>query len=321
MTFLAYLFSILKYVIYGSSVFFTGALTQSTDVLDVLSLRFLMSFAVLWILKVTRIVKINVGIKSIFVKNERTPHIRTLIFAALFEPVLYMLFETLGISMSSNVMTAVILSLLPIASIVCETLILKERTTWLQKLFLILGVAGVIYIAIMSETGGQGDSVLGIVFLLCAVVCGALFLVFSRKASSHFSAFEVTYFSCMLGAAAFNSVNVIRHIVAQDILHYFDPYFDPNNLVGFVFLAILSTVAATSMGNFALGRIQPSTMTALSGVSMLTTVAVGVIFNKEPLYYFHYIGLALIVARMVGVSAISISRDAKLRKQLPRNEK
>ena len=41
---LAYLFTILKNDIYGASVFFTSSLSNSTDVLDLLSLRFLMSF-------------------------------------------------------------------------------------------------------------------------------------------------------------------------------------------------------------------------------------------------------------------------------------
>ena len=69
MTAVAYLFAILKNVVYGTTIFFTGALTESADVLDVLALRFLMSFVVFWLLKVTRIVKINVSVKDFFVKN------------------------------------------------------------------------------------------------------------------------------------------------------------------------------------------------------------------------------------------------------------
>ncbi|MBQ4070956.1 MAG: DMT family transporter [Clostridia bacterium] len=311
MTALAYIFSALKYVIYGSSIYFTSTLTATTDVLDVLSLRFLLSFAVIWLLKTVRVLKINVGVADIFKKTERSPHIKTLLLAALFEPVLYMLFETLGISMSSNIMTAVIISLMPIVSIVTETLILKERTTLLQKIFLALGVVGVIYIAVNTKTGGNGDSVLGILFLILAVLCGSLFLVFSRKSSKHFKPLEVTYFSCMMGAVAFNAANVVRHLIRGDILHYFDPYLNPDNITGFIFLAIISTIIATCLGNFALGKIQPTTMSALSGISMLTTITVGVTVNGEHLYYFHYIGLTLIFIRMIGVSVIAIRKERK----------
>ena len=50
-----YVLAFLKNVIYGLSVFFTGSLVSSTDVLDVLALRFLLSWFVFEILKQTKI--------------------------------------------------------------------------------------------------------------------------------------------------------------------------------------------------------------------------------------------------------------------------
>lgn len=307
----AYVFAALKYVIYGLSIFFTGTLTATTDILDILSIRFLISALVLWLLKLTKIVKIDVGIKDFFKKGARSSFLPSLILAAMFEPVLYMLFETLGISMSTAVTTSVILSLIPISSVVCESLILKEKTSILQKIFLALGVVGVVYIAVFTKSSDGKDSVFGILFLVLAVLCGSLFQVFSRKSSAHFTAFEVTYFSCLLGAVAFNAINVVRHLIRGDILHYFDPLLNVDNLIGFAFLAILSTIIATGMGNYSLGRIQATTMSAFSGVSTLTSVLVGVFLGGETLYYFHYIGFSLILIRMVGVSVIAIQKDRK----------
>ena len=86
-----YILAFLKYVIYGTSVFFTSELERSVDVLDILALRFLMSFVFMWLLKILKIVKINVGVKDIFSKNgKRSCDVRSLLLAALFEPVLYM---------------------------------------------------------------------------------------------------------------------------------------------------------------------------------------------------------------------------------------
>lgn len=307
MTALAYIFTVLKNVVYGSTKFFTTGLDKNgVDALDILALRFLLSFAVLWLLKITKIIKINVGIKDIFKNTEKHPYIKSLLLAALFEPVLYMLFETLGFTMTTDVTAAVILSLIPISSVVCESLLLKEKTTLLQKIFLGLGIIGVIYIGINTNSSEGKDTPLGILFIILAVVSGSLFLVFSRKSSKHFAAFEVTYFSCLLGMIAFNLANVIRHIYSGDVTHYFDPYFNMDNLIGIVFLAVVSTIVATSMNNFALSRIQASTSSAFSGVSTLVTILIGVIFSGEKLYYFHYIGFALILARMIGVSYIAI---------------
>ena len=81
--------------------------------------------------------------------------------------------------------------------------------------------------------------------------------------------------------------------------------------MGFIFLGVVCAVIATGMNNFALGKMQVSTMSAFSGLSTLVTIAVGVIFGGEKLYTFHIIGLSLIVIRMVGVSYIQIKRDKK----------
>ena len=60
--------------------------------------------------------------------------------------------------------------------------------------------------------------------------------------------------------------------------------------------------------------MQISTMAAFSGVSTLVTIIIGAVFRDERLYYFHFIGLSLIILRMVGVSCISIMRDKKREK-------
>ena len=309
MTLLAYLFTVLKNVIYGSSVYFTGALNENVDVLDILAIRFLISFVVLYLLKVSKIIKINVGLRDVLGKTERSAYAKDLLRAAIFEPVLYMLFETVGISMATGVTVGVILSLAPISSCVCESVILKEKTTLAQKIFLGIGIVGVVYIALNTNTSDGKDTVAGIIFVLLAVVSGSLYSVFSRKSAAHFSTMEITYFSAMLGMIAFNAANVIRHLWSGTITGYFAPLANTQNVTGFLFLAVISTIVATGMNNFALSRLQVSVISAFGGLSTLVTIAVGVLWGGEMLYPFHYIGILLIVTRMIGVSYISVKRD------------
>ena len=311
MNILAYLSAVGKCIVYGATPFFTGALSKNMDVLDLLSLRFLLSFVVFLILKNLRILKIELKIKDIFVKNDRTPHIKNLILTALFEPVLYMLFETLGISMTNGVTTAVILSAAPVFYCVGEFIFFRQYPSFWQGVFLTLGMGGAAYIAVCTSTSEGSSSFLGILFLILALTVGMLFCVFSRKSSKHFSPLEITFVSSMLGAVCFNSVNVVRHIANGDILHYFDPYFNFENLLGFAVLGVISTIFATMMSNYALSKIKISTFSAFGGVSTIVTVLIGVIFADEKLMYFHYIGFPFILARMIGVCAIDIYKDRK----------
>ena len=309
---LAYIFTFLKNAIYGTTNFFTKGLNENNlDAIDILALRFLFSFAVLWLLKIVKLIKINVGVKDVFKNTEKHKYIKPLFLAALFSPVVEMLFETMGFTMTTAVTAGVITSLMPVASCIFESIILKESTTLSQKIFLALGIIGVIYIAINTNTSSGNDTVIGILCLIVAVIAGPAYLVFSRKSSGQFAALEITYFSCLLGAVVFNALSIIKHLWQNDILHYFDPYFDPKNIMGWVTLSIVSTIFCTLMNNFSMSRLQASTVAAFGGVSTMVTILIGVLFLEEKLYYFHYIGFTLILIRMIGVSWVAIKKDKK----------
>lgn len=311
---LAYVFTFLKNVIYGTTNFFTKGLNENDlDAIDILALRFLLSFVILWLLKTVKILKINVGVKDVFQKTERHPFIKPLLLAALFSPVVEMLFETMGFTMTTAVTAGVITSLAPVASCIFEAVILKESTTTAQKIFLALGILGVMYIGVNTNTTDGKDTVIGIVCLIVAVIAGPAYLVLSRKSAGKFAPLEITYFSCLLGAVVFNTISIAKHLWQGDITHYFNPYFDTQNLLGFAVLSIVCTIGCTLMNNFAMSRLQASTVAAFGGMSTVVTILAGVIFLGERLYYFHYIGFALILARMIGVSYIAIKKDSRKR--------
>ena len=311
MNLLAYFFLLFKAIIYGLTPFFTLELSKSCDVPDILALRFLLSFSVMWVLKQLKIIKVNIGIKNFVIKKHRLPNLGYLLLAGLFEPILYMFFETLGISMTSSITAAVILSLSPISSCILEWFIFKTHPTPMQGVFLACGIAGVIYIAVNTSVEGGESNLFGIIFMILAIVSGNMFCAFSKKSSDKYSAFDITYISCMLGAFAFNAINIVRHIINGDILHYFDPYFEPKNILGFIVLGIMSTIIATSMNNYAISRVAMSTHSAFGGISTVVTVLVGVFFGEEIIRAYHLVGFPLILIRMIGVSTISIMRDKK----------
>ena len=309
-TFIVYLFVFLKNCIYGISVFFTGKLSNNVDFLDILALRFLLTFVVFYILKALKIVKINIGYKDYIGKTNRSKYMKSLFLAGLFEPVLYMLFETIGITMTTNITAAVILSLMPVASCIAESLILKEHTTFMEKVFFLIGILGVVYIAVNTDVSGSKDSVLGIMFIVLAVITASLFSVYSRKSAKKFTAMERTYFASFLGMIVFNSINIVRHLYVGDILSYFNPYFNFDNIIGFVYLSVISTILAAGMNNYALGKVQASTVSAFSGVSTFVTIMAGIFFGGEVLHTFQVIGITLILIRIIGVSYISIKKNS-----------
>ncbi|MFD0712752.1 DMT family transporter [Paenibacillus sp. GCM10027626] len=127
---------------------------------------------------------------------------------AIFEPIGYFLFETLGIQQTSTVMAGIILALMPLITLITESIILRERTTLLQQPFVCLGILGAIIIVFLNSTQEGSNELKGILFLLLAVLSGSLFLAFSRKASASFSSMEITAFMSVTSAIVFNIINL-----------------------------------------------------------------------------------------------------------------
>lgn len=296
---LAYGMIVCRSIIYGTSILFTGTLLRTVSVMDVLALRFLISAAAFLLLALTGIIHVDF----------RKKPLKIIAAAALFEPVGYFLLETLGLRSTSTSLAGIISAMTPVTVVLLETVILRERTSWLQKILLLVSIAGVTLVTVCtgSDAGGS-NSLWGILLLIGAYISGALFLICSRKSSQAFSSVEITFFTTMVGAVVFNGINVVRHAMAGTIATYFSPLFSAENLVGFLFLSLLSSIAATVMNNYALSRIQASCVSALSGISTITSIAAGVLVNHEVLHWYHLVGAVLILVGGIGVNYLAQKR-------------
>lgn len=291
---LAYLAAIFKAIIYGTTVIFVGKLLETTDVFDVLALRFLISAGAFVLLRLLGIIKVNFKGKSL----------KLLAATALFEPVLYFTFETFGIKDTTVIMAGILTALAPFFTVVLETIFLKEKTNAVQRLYLFVRVLGVVVITVFAQNSGE-SSIAGIIFMLLAVISGSAFVVCSRGTSQNFTSTEITYFSAISGAVVFNAINVVRHLCAGTITAYFVPLTDVNNLIGLIFLGVCSSIMATGLNNYALSKVQASVISALGGLTTVTTIITGVLFNNEVLYWYHFVGTILILIGIVGMSYAS----------------
>ena len=269
--------------------------------MHMLSVRFLISAVAFTLMRLVGVIKIDF----------RGKPIKFLLITALFEPVGYFIFEAIGIAGTSTSLAGILAATTSIMVLIFERIFLKERTNLAQKLLLVLSVFGVVTVTIFSGGGGQ-NSILGIVFLMLANTSGALFVVSSRKSSStQFSAMEVTYFAAIVGAVVFNAINFVIMINNGTLSTFFTPLLKTENIIAFVFLSVLSTILATLMTNFAISKIQPSSVSALGALSTVVTIAVGVIFKGDELGWYHIVGTALILCGSIGNNYITQKRASQ----------
>lgn len=299
---LAYVCCIIRSIIYGTSILFTSNLLDNLPIMHMLSLRFLLSAVAFLILWALRIIKIDFRGKTM----------QLLFLTALFEPVGYFIFESIGIAGTTTSLAGILAAVTSIMVLLFESIFLKEKTTLMQKLLLLVRVLGAIIVTVFSSSGGGQNSVVGIIFLLLANISGALFIICSRKSSTtQFSAMEVTFFSAVVGAVVFNIINLIITTNNGALSTYFDPLLDPKNIIAFVFLSILSTIVATLMNNYAISKIQASSVSALGALSTIVTIVVGVIFKGDTLGWYHIVGTILILSGAIGMNYITQKNEQK----------
>jgi drug/metabolite transporter (DMT)-like permease len=281
-------FAFIYSFIFGFSFLFTKmTLGYVDDAYQLLALRFLTAFAIMTILVISKAVKVDFKGKNI----------SGLVILSFLQPVVYFIFETNGIMLLSSSQAGIMIACIPVFTAIFSGILLKEKTSFDQKIFIAISVIG----AIILNTGNLlYGNMTGSLYLFAAVCSAGLYCVLSRGLSIRFTSFEITYFMMGIGAAAFNLISITKHIGSGGMAGYLRPLTDLNALAGLLYLGALSSVAAFFLMNYTLSRIQASRAALFSNLTTLTAVLAGVIFLHESLGMNHMIGGAMILAGVYG---------------------
>ena len=215
-----------------------------------------------------------------------------LILLAVFQPGIYFVAESFGITYTSSAFAGTIISVIPIAGILCDMFIMHSKVSRKQIFCSVGSVVGVI----VTTLGAQNmkSSALGLLLLLVAVAAGALFYVFSKKSGEHFNALERTYAMFMLGSLLYVSYAVLecKGRYAEIIL--------PAVTNGFfwiciLYLSIVSSVVAFLLLNFGSSYVSVSEASIYANLTTVISIVAGVLFVNETFTLWQMIGAIVIV--------------------------
>jgi len=162
-------------IIFGFSFMFTKIALNYESPFTVIADRYIVAFLGLTIVMLITGTKIKIG------KN-----FWKLIIMSTFQPIMYFIFESYGIALTTSAFSSVMISLIPVVSMICGIFILKEMPSLMQYVFTALSVGGVVVMALSGSAEGY-VTILGIVFLLGAVISSVGYNIASRKLSAEFS--------------------------------------------------------------------------------------------------------------------------------------
>ena len=278
-------------VIFGFSFLFSKVALSAAHPLIILAVRFTTAFLVLNILWLLGVVKLKF----------RGKNIKRLILMSLAQPLLYFIFELYGINATSSAISGVIISLVPIAVIILSSLFLKEKATAQQIVCSAVSLICVSLISVFSADGNR-SSVLGIMLLLLAVICASVFNILSRSLSGEFSPFERTYMMFLVGTVGFNSV-ALAGLRGSFIPELITAATSSAFWGAIAYLAVLSSIAAFMLYNYATGNISTVRAASFSNIITVVSLLAGMIFLKERLSVLEIICSLLIILGVFGVNA------------------
>lgn len=282
--------ALLANIIFGFSFLFSKIALDYAHPLIILAVRFTVAFAVLNLLWLFRVVKLELRGK---------PKGRILLMAVA-QPLLYFIFELYGIGSTSSAISGVIISLVPVAVIILSTLFLKERPTLSQLLFSALSLAAITAISFLSNDGKE-NKLIGILLLLGAVICAAVFNILSRSESARYTPFERTYIMFLVGTVGFNLIAIISLGGG-----YFEELLKAGVSLPFWgsigYLSIVSSIAAFMLYNYSTTVISTVRSASFSNIITVVSVLAGILILGEVLSIEQLICCALIVIGVFGVN-------------------
>lgn len=274
--------------IFGFSFLFSKLALNVAEPFVLLAVRFFVAFLLMSLLRALKVVPCNLKGKNLL----------PVIILGFLQPVIYFICESYGIKYTSSSFAGIIIALIPIAGLFFAGVMLKEKPTFLQVVFSMLGVAGVMVMTLVDELGAFQWK--GLILLLGAVVSAALFSIQSRHIADRFTSFERTYVMFAVGTVTFFILCIMR--IGGDYNLLLVPIKNGQFWISIAYLAGASSVGAYLMLNKALDVLPVARSLVFANVTTVISVLAGVLLLKEQFTLIQAVGIAMVIVGVYGVN-------------------
>lgn len=292
----AYLAALSFSTIIGFSFLFTKVALGFASPLTNLAHRYTVAAIVLFILQQSKVIQVKLTKEDIL----------SILPMSLFYPLLFFMFQSFALQYISSSEAGILQALVPIITLILASVFLKEKTTFIQKFFLCLSVAGVIYIFLSKGANlGVETGILGFMLMLGSVFSNAINNILSKYKGGQYRAIDLTVVVILVGFLVFNSLSLVTHFLSGNLMSYFEPLGHLSYLISILYLGILASIVTASLSIYAIVRLGASTVSVFGNLGTVLTIVAGAVFLHEPIYAYHIIGASLINGGILGMNVIN----------------
>ena len=304
----AYLAALSFSAIIGFSFLFTKIALGYASPLTNLAHRYTIAALVMVVLHQTKLIKVSLSRKDIFsILPIKVSLSRKDIFSilpmSLFYPLFFFIFQSFALQYISSSEAGILQALVPIFTLLLASAFLKEKTSLLQKFFLFLSVAGVVFIFLSKGANfGTETASFGFLLMLGSVLANAINNILSKSKGGRYRAMDMTAVVIFVGFVTFNTLSLTSHYLEGNILAYVAPLGQVSYLLSILYLGILASIVTGSLSIYAIVRLGASTVSVFGNLGTVLTIVAGALILHEPIYSYHVIGATLIIAGILGMN-------------------
>ncbi len=187
-----YIAIVLSMIFWSFSFIWTRVAILSFPPMTLITLRLILASALLLgVLKIT-------GRFQLIRKTD----LKLFLFLALFEPFLYYVGETFGLTRIESTPAAVIISTIPLFAPVFAFIILRERIGWSTMLGILLSLIGVFFVIYEQGKGFKANPV-GVALMFMAVFSAIGYATILKKIPSYYNNMSVIFYQSLFGLIYF----------------------------------------------------------------------------------------------------------------------
>ena len=275
--------AIIGYTFFGLSFLFSKVALDVVEPFILLSLRFILAFAIINLLMLlTKTKKVQLKSKPL-----------TKIFSlGIAHPLLYYTFENYGISQTSSAFAGTLLAAAPVITLVMGIFYMKEIPNSFQVCGAVFSFIGVIIVS-FAQRGGE-SYVSGAILLLMAACSSVIYNLLTKKISSQFSAFERTYVMLGTGCVGFTLISLFQYgsTWGSQVIAAVS---NTQVIISLFYLAACASVGSFFLLNFSFTYLPVSSASICSNLSTVVSIVAGVVVLHESFSGVQLIGSAVIL--------------------------
>ena len=271
--------------IIGFSFIYVKIALDYASTIDVLTYRFASASALILILAAFRFIKLpTINFQKLW----------PLLLLSFFYPIFFFGLQTIGLVYSTASEAGIIFALTPVITLIFAAFFLKEKTTVIQKVGVLVSMFGVIYIFYNKGIAEAGRSLLGNSLLMLSVVSIVGYYVLGKKLTQTYTAMDLTIIIVFVASISFTAITLIFHAYNSTWSSLFTPLASRSFMISILYLGILSTLLTSLLTNYALSAIPASTVSIFNNLSPIIAVIGGVVVLGDQLHRFHILGGLLV---------------------------